>query len=29
VLMLLPGQEDPAKANISFLQEQMVREPKK
>jgi hypothetical protein len=29
VLMLLPGQEDPAKANISFLQQQMVREPKK
>jgi hypothetical protein len=29
VLMLLPGQEDPAKGNISFLQQQMVREPKK
>ena len=29
VLMLLPGQEDPAKANISFLQQQMVREAKK
>jgi len=27
--MLLPGQEDPAKANISFLQQQMVREAKK
>ncbi|HEY2915042.1 MAG TPA: hypothetical protein VGK21_16870 [Candidatus Angelobacter sp.] len=29
VLMLLPGQEDPAKANISFLQQQLVREAKK
>jgi hypothetical protein len=29
VLMLLPGQEDPAKGNISFLQQQMVREAKK
>jgi hypothetical protein len=29
VLMLLPGQEDPAKANISFLQQQMVRDAKK
>jgi hypothetical protein len=29
VLMLLSGQEDPAKGNISFLQQQMVREVKK
>jgi hypothetical protein len=29
VLMLLPGQEDPAKGNISFLEQQMVREAKK
>ncbi|HEY4678377.1 MAG TPA: hypothetical protein VIJ01_14515 [Candidatus Angelobacter sp.] len=29
VLMLLPGQEDPTKGNISFLQQQMVREAKK
>jgi hypothetical protein len=29
VLMLLPGQEDPAKANVTFLQQQLVREAKK
>jgi len=29
VLTFLPGQEDPAKANVTFLQEQWVREPKK
>jgi hypothetical protein len=29
VMMLLPGQEDPAKANITFLQQQLVRDPKK
>jgi hypothetical protein len=29
VVTLLPGQEDPAKANITMLQEQWTREPKK
>src|SRR5215467_15396389 len=29
VLTVLPGQEDPAKANITFLQQQLVREAKK
>jgi len=29
VLTVLPGQEDPAKANVSFLQQQLVREAKK
>lgn len=29
VITLLPGQEDPAKGNITMLQEQLVREPKK
>jgi len=29
VLTLLPGQEDPAKANVTMLQEQWAREPKK
>jgi len=29
VMTVLPGQEDPAKANVSFLQQQLVREPKK
>jgi hypothetical protein len=29
VLMLLPGQEDPAKANITAFQQQLVREAKK
>jgi hypothetical protein len=29
VMTLLPGQEDPAKANVTMLQEQWAREPKK
>jgi hypothetical protein len=29
VITFLPGQEDPAKANVTMLQEQWVREPKK
>jgi hypothetical protein len=29
VMTLLPGQEDPAKANVTALQQQLVREPKK
>ena len=29
VITLLAGQEDPAKANVTTLQEQLVRDPKK